>query len=254
MMPRPARYLLRVDDLCPTMPRAFSDRLQSLMEEFRVRPILAVIADNQDPELAIEPPDPAFWARMRALQAAGAVIGLHGYRHLCASRGRSLVPLHRSTEFAGASEETQRRWIRTGLSILRAQGLNPRLWVAPRHGFDRVTLRVLREEGIDILSDGLARIPFQRGGLTWLPQQLWAPVEKPYGLWTILLHAHTASDSPIGNLRAFLRSHAGQFTSVDQAMAEFRPQKLPLTGRFYEAAALLRLRQRQFRKRWFGGH
>lgn len=251
MTPGPARYLLRLDDLCPTAPRARLDRLQGLMEEFRVCPILAVIPDNQDRELAMEPPDPDFWARMRALQAAGAVIGLHGYRHLCASRGRSLVPLHRFTEFAGVPEATQRNWMRAGLAILRAQGLNPRLWVAPRHGFDRVTLRVLHEEGIRVVSDGLARMPFQRGGVTWLPQQLWAPVEKPWGLWTILLHTHTASDALIDDLRAFLRHHAGQFMPAGQAMAEFGP-KLPLTERLYEAAALLRFRQRQLRKRLSG--
>lgn len=251
-MTRPAQYLLRFDDLCPTMARAPWDRLQRLIAEFRLRPILAVIPDNQDPELQIDPPDPAFWARMRALQTAGATIGLHGYRHLCASRGRSLVPFHRFTEFAGVPQETQRLWIRAGLETLRAQGLNPRLWVAPRHGFDRATLRALREEGIGILSDGLARIPFARGGLTWLPQQLWAPVEKSRGLWTILLHANIASESLIGALEAFLRRHAEQCTSVDRILAEYSPKKLTVPERFYESAALLRLRQRQLRKRLFG--
>ena len=248
----PARYLLRVDDLCPTMPRAPWDRLQSLIEEFRLRPILAVIPDNQDPELAIEPPDPAFWTRMRTLQAAGAAIGLHGFRHLCAVRERSLLPFHRATEFAGVPEETQRLWIRAGLDILRAHGLDPRLWVAPRHGFDRATLHALREEGIGILSDGLARMPFVRGGLTWLPQQLWAPVEKPCGLWTILLHANTASETLIGELEAFLRRHAQQCTSVGQILAECPPRDITFPERLYETAALLRLRQRQLRKRLLG--
>ena len=189
MIPTPAEYLLRCDDLCPTTPLERWRRVESLIEEFNLQPILAVVPDNRDPELGIATPDPAFWKRMHALEVAGAVIGLHGYRHLCASHGRSLVRLARTTEFAGVPAQTQRTWIIEGLRILRAHGLNPRIWVAPRHGFDRNTLDALGAEGIALLSDGFARVPFLRGGATWIPQQLWGPVDKPKGLWTICVHA-----------------------------------------------------------------
>jgi len=45
---------------------------------------------------------------MRTLEAAGATITLHGYRHLCRSKGKSLVPLHSHSEFAGVPQELQR--------------------------------------------------------------------------------------------------------------------------------------------------
>ena len=125
MIPAPAQYLLRFDDLCPTVSRERWRRFRSLIEEFRLRPILAIVPDNCDPELQVSPPDPAFWEQMRALEAAGATIGLHGYRHLCSSRGRSLLGLDRMSEFAGVAIETQRAWIREGLRILRGHGLNP---------------------------------------------------------------------------------------------------------------------------------
>ena len=144
----PAQYLLRIDDLCPTVSAERWQQFQSLIEEFRLRPILAVVPDNQDPELKVSPPDPAFWDCMRALEAAGAAIGLHGYQHLCVTRGRSLVDLHRISEFAGVPAATQRAWIGEGLRILRGHGLNPNIWVAPRHGFDRNTLAALREQGV----------------------------------------------------------------------------------------------------------
>jgi predicted deacetylase len=178
VIPSPAQYLLRFDDLCPTVSYPRWQRFLPLIEEFGLRPILAVIPDNQDRELILSPPDPEFWARMRAMEAAGATIALHGYRHLCQSQGKSLLPLHRHSEFAGVEEETQGEWIREGLGILRGQGLHPGIFVAPRHGFDQATLRALSQEGIQLLSDGFARLPFTRGGLTWIPQQLWAPVAK----------------------------------------------------------------------------
>jgi predicted deacetylase len=249
MIPKPAQYLLRFDDLCPTISHSRLNRFLPLIDEFGIRPILAVIPDNMDPELRHSPPDPEFWSRMRAMEAAGATIALHGYRHLCNSRGASLVPLHRHSEFAGVTEDIQREWIRAGLAILRGHGLNPRIWVAPRHGFDRVTLRILREEGIGLLSDGFARVPFLRDGITWIPQQLWAPVEKPKGLWTICIHSNTARSSLVDRLRSFLGTHAEQFTQVDRMLAEMKPGRLSVTERVHEGFALLRIRASRARKR-----
>jgi predicted deacetylase len=240
MIPAPAQYLLRIDDLCPTVSAEPWRRLHVLIEEFRLQPILAVVPDNRDPELEVSPPDPAFWDCMRAMEAAGATIGLHGYRHLCVNRGRSLVDLHRTSEFAGVPAETQRAWIRDGLRTLRSHGLNPRIWVAPRHGFDRHTIRALLGEGISLLSDGFARLPFLRGGMTWIPQQLWAPQEKPAGLWSICVHPNTASDTEIASLCSFLTAHAAQFTTLDRVLFRFQPATLTLAERIQAVCALRR--------------
>jgi len=133
MMPVTAQYLLRFDDLCPTLLRRRWERFVPLIEQFGIRPILAVVPDNMDRELNVSRPDPAFWEQMRALETAGATIALHGYRHVCKSSGESFVPLHRHSEFSGVPEETQRAWIHAGLEILRGHGLNPRVFVAPCH-------------------------------------------------------------------------------------------------------------------------
>jgi predicted deacetylase len=237
-----ARYLLRLDDLCPTMEGARWQRFFDLIEEFELEPILAVVPDNRDPDLDQAPVDPAFWSRLRALEAKGAAIALHGLHHQPLMHGRSLLPLHRETEFAGAGLAEQRRWIHAGLELLRAQQLHPGLWVAPRHGFDRNTLKALRAEGIDLLSDGFARRPYLRGGLTWLPQQLWGPVEKRTGLWTICLHPNTATEAQVKDLRSFLAVHAGEFVSVERALISFPPRPYGRGDWFEERWALGRRR------------
>jgi predicted deacetylase len=234
--------LLRFDDLCPTVSAERWPLFESLIEEFNLRPILAVVPDNRDPELQISPPDPGFWDRMRALEAAGAAIALHGYRHLCVNSGRSLVDLHRTSEFAGVPLKTQRALIREGVRILRDQGLHPSIWVAPRHGFDKHTIEALLDEGISLLSDGFTCVPFRHDGMTWIPQQLWAPVEKPSGLWTICVHPNTASDAEIANLRRFVAAHAKQFTSVELALFRFQPDPLTLAERTQAECALRRLK------------
>jgi hypothetical protein len=215
-----ARYLLRFDDLCPTMNKSQWSRFANLIREFHLKPILAIVPDNRDPELILDDPDLNFWQEMRNLQTAGATIGLHGFRHLCNGTEGGLIPLHTQTEFAGISEEIQHQWIGQGLEILRGHGLDPKIWVAPRHGTDETTLTVLRDLSLAVISDGFAENPFQERGVSWIPQQLWGPVAKRSGVWTVCLHANHASGDLCEELRQFLAHSASQFTSVDQLLIE----------------------------------
>jgi predicted deacetylase len=249
MIPRPAQYLLRFDDLCPTIEHDHWLRCLPMIEEFGLRPILAVVPDNRDHSLNLSMPDPMFWPLMRAMEAEGATIALHGYSHICSSKAANILKLHHHSEFAGVAEDTQRRWIREGLGVLRGQGLTPRIFVAPRHGFDHATLRALRKEGIPLISDGFARIPFNRGGITWIPQQLWRPVEKSGGIWTICIHSNFIRAAQVEELRVFIRRHAAQFTSLDRVLAEYSPGRLGPIEKLYESWALWRAQARRARRR-----
>ncbi|MGB9232144.1 MAG: DUF2334 domain-containing protein, partial [Terracidiphilus sp.] len=64
MIPSPVRYLLRLDDLCPTVDHERWLSSCALIEEFRLQPILAVVPDNRDPALNLSPPDPDFWKQL----------------------------------------------------------------------------------------------------------------------------------------------------------------------------------------------
>lgn len=218
------------------------DRFQAIIDRYKLRPILAVVPDNQDPDLSLQAADPQFWTRMRSLEAAGCTIGMHGYRHVCVGRGHSLLNLHDETEFAGVDESQQRTWIRTGLSILRDHDLSPRVFVAPRHGFDRVTLRALDREGLGIISDGFARRPFTRYDVVWIPQQLWEPVIKSSGLWTICIHPNTAPESLARKLERFLDQNADSVTSFDTVIAGMQPRALGWAEHTAEAMAQIRVR------------
>jgi predicted deacetylase len=244
-----ARYLIRFDDLCPTMSRSRLESYMSVLGRYGIRPIVSVVPDNQDPALKIEEADPDFWDRMRSLEAAGATIAMHGYHHLCASRGKSLLGLHGNTEFAGVEETQQRTWIRSGLGILRDHGLSPRLFVAPRHGFDRATLRALAREGLGVLSDGFAHRPYTRDEIIWIPQQLWEPVIKSSGLWTICIHTNTAPESLDQKLEHFLEGNAARVTCFDEVIADCEPSDLRMSERLGEAIATLRIRMRGSRDR-----
>lgn len=239
---KPAQYLIRFDDLCPTMSKERRELLLSILARYGVQPILAVVPDNRDPDLILQDPDPDFWHRLRSLESAGATIAMHGYQHLCRSRGNSLIALHQETEFAGVEESRQREWIRSGLEILRSHGLSPRLFVAPRHGFDRATLRVLAAEGLPFLSDGFAHRPFSRDQVVCVPQQLWEPVPKKSGLWTICIHPNTAGDSLQKSLDNFLQKFSAQFTSFQRVIAEHESRPLSWAEQLAERNAFTRIR------------
>lgn len=210
-------YLMRFDDLCPTMNHAKWARCEALMRRFSIRPIIAVVPENHDPKLVVDAEDPAFWHRMRGLENEGFTIALHGWRHDCRATGKSLVPLYRRSEFAGLPEDQQLRMLEKGMHILRGHGLAPRVWVAPRHGFDRATLKSLRRVGIPIVSDGYFRLPYVEDGLLWIPQQLAGPPQgKPSGVRTICLHPNTMSEAMFRSVEAFLDQHASEFLSVDE--------------------------------------
>lgn len=242
--PKPAQYLIRFDDVCPTMSKERFDRFLSILAHYSVHPILAIVPDNRDPELMVQPPDPEFWDRMRALEKQGATIAMHGYQHHCTSGGHSLLPLHERTEFAGVPEITQHTWIRIGLQILRNHRLSTRLFVAPRHGFDQATLRALSSEGLTFLSDGFATRPFTREGVVWIPQQLWEPVHRESGLWTICIHTNTAEAPLEQTLKRFLQGSSSQFTSFDRVLQEYRPEPLGWSEELAAKMAQIRVAHR----------
>lgn len=230
------------------MERESWQRFKMLIAKFQIKPILAVVPENADPALNLSSPDPEFWKKMREMEAEGATIALHGFRHICVPRGSSLIPLHRKTEFAGVPEEQQREWIRAGVEILSREGLNPKLFVAPRHGFDRATLRALKEEGISVLSDGFATRPFVCEGVLWIPQQLWGPQEKENGLWTICLHSNTAAADLFMKLEEFLERNSSRFTTVERVMVEYPQSPLSRLESLQARVALAKIRLRRLKK------
>jgi predicted deacetylase len=154
-----------------------------------ISPIVAVIPANEDPSLSIQPANHAFWDDVRKWQSRGWTIGLHGFRHHYDSVDGGIIGKNRYSEFAGHPEEVQAAKISQALSVFRREGVNPDLWVAPGHSFDRTTLRVLRREGVPVVSDGLFLYPgLDREGTFWIPQQLSDFESRPCGVWTVCLH------------------------------------------------------------------
>ena len=75
------KYLIRLDDACPTMKKEMWDRIEALLDSYGIKPMVGIIPDNADKDLKIDEEDTFFWEKARQWQSKKWSIALHGYDH-----------------------------------------------------------------------------------------------------------------------------------------------------------------------------
>ena len=210
------KYFFRLDDIAPNMNwDNFNLALEIFMRN-NIKPLIAVIPDVRDPKLLNYPANSNFWPIIRELNNNGWIVAQHGYQHL-ANNGGGVLQIHKSGEFGGMSFEEQKIIISTGRKIMEAQTIIPDVFVAPRHSFDKNTLKALKQNNFHFISDGIALWPFKKWDLVWLPQILWRPRKGMFGLVTVALHTNTMNQEDFKNLEKFMeknRKNIGDFLEL----------------------------------------
>ncbi len=215
-------YLIRIDDFCPTMPWDIWHRYEEILVANKIRPILAVIPDNQDKELHHHAPNDKFWDHVRDWQERGWTIALHGHQHLYSSKSRGLTGIQRYSEFAGLPFELQYEKLRQALAIFERERVHPDLWIAPNHTFDENTIRALIELGVSTISDGFHLYPHvDARGVFWIPQQLGDFHEMPFGLWTVCIHLNDGVHADTERFAKKIESFRFSITDVPEVMDRF---------------------------------
>jgi peptidoglycan/xylan/chitin deacetylase (PgdA/CDA1 family) len=225
-------YLLRFDDICPTMNWGTWEPVEARLVALGLHPILAVVPDNRDPRLVAGPPRADFWERVRGWQARGWTIALHGYQHLYVTSDPGLVGLRARSEFAGLPRRDQEDKLRKGLAIFREQGVRAEAWVAPGHSFDRVTVGLLADLGVPVISDGFSRLPFSEDGrVTWVPQQVFDFCPRPAGVWTVCSHPNPWTAADLERFLGSLKAYAPMLTDLPSILARFGGRRSTLGDR-----------------------
>lgn len=219
-----ARYLLRFDDICPTMNWTVWSAIEPMLEKHRISPLIAVVPDNQHPKLNVQQARADFWQWVRERQAAGWCIAMHGYQHLYDSDQAGIMGINTRSEFAGHPEDVQREKLARGLAIFRENGVRADAWIAPGHSFDETTVRLLLELGVDTISDGFFLSPVQHLGAYWIPQQFWHFRPMPGGLWTVCLHHNAYGEAEISQLRRWLGEYSDRMLSVSETRKLYPPR------------------------------
>lgn len=215
-----ARYLIRFDDICPTSNWSIWGQVEKALHRYGIKPILAVVPDNKDPKLQVEPSRPDFWEWLREKQSLGWTIALHGYQHVYETRDAGLLGVNRRSEFAGLPVETQRMKIEKGLEIFHQHGVHPQAFVTSAHSFDRNTLYALRDVGIHAISDGFFLGPKRWMEMIWVPQQMWQFRRMPIGIWTICYHHNRFNQQEMEQFTRDVARFAPHIISLNEAVAQ----------------------------------
>jgi predicted deacetylase len=245
-------YLIRFDDMCPTLNWPVWRDLEAIMAEAGVRPLLAVVPDNQDPKLRIAPADARFWDYVRTWQGRGWDIALHGYQHLYVTAEAGIIGLNRRSEFAGLPIGQQEEKLRRGLEIFRREGIHTHTWIAPAHSFDATTLTLLPQFGIHTISDGYSRHPYVTpDGLLWIPQQLWERfLPRPRGVWTVCIHIDDWTAQHVERFRKNIEQFGNQVASLGEVEGEYRERRRSWRDAVEEQWFGYKLRAKGRLKRW----
>jgi len=204
-----AKYLFRLDDASPFLNLKKWQAIEDIFQKYDIKPIVAVIPDNKDPTLVHQEENINFWRMVQDWKVKGWNIAMHGYQHLfhAVSRNQSIIPYYNRSEFSGLSLKNQKIKIKKSLEIFRQNDIEPKVWIAPAHSFDYLTLKAIADEtNIKIVSDGISLFPYFKSGFHFIPQQLWGIKKKTFGLWTVCLHPDNMSDEEINEFERQLSS------------------------------------------------
>ena len=220
-----AKYLIRLDDACETQDESKWSAIERLLNDFDIKPIVAVIPCNSDTSLHFDKENKNFWKKVKNWEKKGWTIAQHGYRHTYhdIKKENLLLPFHDRSEFACYDLQKQTDLIEKGYTEFLRHDIRPTAWIAPSHSFDNNTLKALKKSTpIRIVSDGIACFPFTDEDITFIPQQLWWPKWRPSGIWTICLHPNSMTSEQFSTLRTNLahKQFSENFISITDALKE----------------------------------
>lgn len=184
-----AKYIIRIDDICPTINGSTWNSIVKILNKYDIKPIIAVIPDNRDKKFLENRYNSNFWNEVKEYQKNGWMIGLHGYDHVYITKKSGLLGISANSEFVGLDYDAQYEKIRKGKRIFEQYNIRVDTFVAPSHSIDKHTIRALKNSGIHLISDGLLIRPFYWHNIKWLPCQMWDCIKyKNSGIYTVCIH------------------------------------------------------------------
>ncbi len=219
------RYFFRLDDIAPNMNWDNFYRIRKIFDRHKIKPLIAVIPDAQDPKLTHWPENKDFWAIIGKLGCNEWIVGQHGYRHLSEGSG-GVLKIHGNGEFGGLDLELQKLMITSGQKIIKTHLINPEIFIAPRHSFDKNTIEALKINGFNYISDGIALYPFKKWGIIWLPQILWRPRKGLFGMITVAFHPNTMTEEDFNGLEKFIEKNRKKIGDFSELMDWYSRQNI----------------------------
>lgn len=213
-------YFIRLDDACPRMDSKRWGKIEEILDKHSIKPLVGIIPNNEDTNTMLEPEDNNFWEKAKYWQAKGWSLALHGYNHCYITKDGGINPIHNRSEFAGLPLEIQKKKLKEGYDVLRRNGLNPVVFYAPSHTFDKNTIKALIEETpIRIISDTIAFSPYEAHGVSFLPQQIGQFRNIPIlGYFTFCFHPNNMDEKDFEQFERFIVGNRQKFHNYEELL------------------------------------
>lgn len=201
------KIAIRMDDITPDMDWKKFEEFKGLLDEYGIKPLIGVVPDNQDENLNRNEKREDFWQYIKSLQEDGWVIALHGYQHVYTTEGGGCFPLNHFSEFVGVPYEKQVSMLEKGMAVLRENGIETDIFMAPAHSYDKNTLKALLKVGIRRMTDGFGNRPYLWRGMTFYPIsfRLENSLKKEKGFTTMVVHANTMNEKDMEKYRRIFK-------------------------------------------------
>lgn len=222
-----SKYILRLDDACEKMDIEKWVRMEQMLDKYGVKPLVGIIPYCEDPMMDDYPVDSKFWSKVNNWITKDWSIAMHGYNHVYSTECGGINPINKRSEFAGEPLEVQKEKICKGIGIMREHGINPKIFFAPSHTFDKNTLLALKAESdINIISDTIANDVYYQDDFQFVPQQSGRVRKLPFKVVTFCYHPNMMKTADFVYLEQFLEKNAVLFTKFELTVNEKRKKSI----------------------------
>ena len=229
------KIVIRMDDITPGMNWGKFNRFKELLDLYNIKPLIGVVPDNQDPNLNIEKDAVDFWEKVKTWQDNGWIIALHGMNHIYTTAKGGCFPLNNFSEYAGVPYEKQYEMIFNGKQILKNKGISTDIFMAPGHSYDKNTLKALKENGFNKITDGFGYNPYKWNEMIFYPISMNkknALKKDKEGIVTFVVHTNTMNESEYDFYKNILSE--GKKVVSYQEMMDLEPDKRGFLGHIKE--------------------
>ena len=242
------KFIIRIDDISPTMNLENFDRIKHFLVSKNIRPIIGVVPDNQDENLKFSSKNEDFWPMIRNLKQLGWSIAQHGCHHKYSTVESGILKINNFSEFAGLSFKEQLKKIITGKNILIEQKIWEPIFMAPAHSFDDNTLKALKEADFKYVTDGYGLYPWSDRGLTFIPQLFSGFSNFGFGVYTVCIHLNELSEKEVDNVINQINGREHKIIDLPSALNLSRKQNIFEEFFFFVFKYLLFIKRRIFIK------
>ncbi|MDB4424338.1 DUF2334 domain-containing protein [Akkermansiaceae bacterium] len=225
----------RVDDVSHFMCEENFEKIEKLFKEYDIKPLIGVIPRNEDQKLMkFGRVGFDFWEKIRHLEEIGWTVAMHGMNHVYETYEPGILKYPKKSEFSGLSSRRQEAKLKEGLDIMKSEGLDPKIFMAPSHSFDNTTIELIEKMQFKYITDGLYFQNFCLKGsqIKFIPQVSSKIVSRAFVVQTVCLHPNLWDQSEFYRLEEEIIKHRTSIVDFSHLMMGKAATYYPILGSF----------------------